>query len=253
MTRAWLFAALLVMLSTQGYADERRLGRILAAKQLRVCVWPDYYGISFRNPKTQTLSGIDIDMAEALASDLGVAVRFIDSSFARLIEDLTGDKCDVAMFAIGINPQRLEKLRFTRPHLASDIYAITTRSNRRIQSWNDIDQPGSLVVVAKGTLHEPVMRQKLKAAELLVVETPHAREQEVQSGRADAFMTDYPFSRRMLETTDWARLITPDSTYHVTPYAYAMQRGDDTWHGSWPIQKRMAACWPRRNATSSIR
>lgn len=218
------------MLSTQGYADERRLGRILAAKQLRVCVWPDYYGISFRNPKTQTLSGIDIDMAEALASDLGVAVRFIDSSFARLIEDLTGDKCDVAMFAIGINPQRLEKLRFTRPHLASDIYAITTRSNRRIQSWNDIDQPGSLVVVAKGTLHEPVMRQKLKAAELLVVETPHAREQEVQSGRADAFMTDYPFSRRMLETTDWARLITPDSTYHVTPYAYAMQRGDDTWH-----------------------
>ena len=226
MTRAWLFAALLVMLSTQGYADERRLGRILAAKQLRVCVWPDYYGISFRNPKTQTLSGIDIDMAEALASDLGVAVRFIDSSFARLIEDLTGDKCDVALFAIGINPQRLEKLRFTRPHLASDIYAITTRSNRRIQSWNDIDQPGSLVVVAKGTLHEPVMRQKLKAAELLVVETPHAREQEVQSGRADAFMTDYPFSRRMLETTDWARLITPDSTYHVTP---------------------------RRNATSSIR
>ena len=230
MTRAWLFAALLVMLSTQGYADERRLGRILAAKQLRVCVWPDYYGISFRNPKTQTLSGIDIDMAEALASDLGVAVRFIDSSFARLIEDLTGDKCDVAMFAIGINPQRLEKLRFTRPHLASDIYAITTRSNRRIQSWNDIDQPGSLVVVAKGTLHEPVMRQKLNAAELLVVETPHAREQEVQSGRADAFMTDYPFSRRMLETTDWARLIAPDSTYHVTPYAYAMQRGDDTWH-----------------------
>ena len=175
MTRAWLFAALLAVLSTQGYADERRLGRILAAKQLRVCVWPDYYGISFRNPKTQTLSGIDIDMAEALASDLGVAVRFIDSSFARLIEDLTGDKCDVAMFAIGINPQRLEKLRFTRPHLASDIYAITTRSNRRIQSWNDIDQPGSLVVVAKGTLHEPVMRQKLKAAELLVVETPHAR------------------------------------------------------------------------------
>ena len=186
MTRAWLFAALLVMLSTQGYADERRLGRILAAKQLRVCVWPDYYGISFRNPKTQTLSGIDIDMAEALASDLGVAVRFIDSSFARLIEDLTGDKCEVAIFAIGINPQRLEKLRFTRPHLASDIYAMTTRSNRRIQSWNDIDQPGSLVVVAKGTLHEPVMRQKLKAAELLVVETPHAREQEVQSGRADA-------------------------------------------------------------------
>jgi cyclohexadienyl dehydratase len=223
-------AALAGMNPAVGHAGDSRLDRVLAAQQLRVCVWPDYYGISFRNPKTQTLSGIDIDMAEALAEDLGVAVRFVDSSFARLIDDVTGDQCDIAMFAIGINPQRLEKLRFTRPHLASDIYAITTRSNRRIQSWNDIDQPGSVVVVAKGTLHEPIMRQKLKVAELRVVETPHAREQEVQSGRADVFMTDFPFSRRMLETTDWARLVAPDSTFHATPYAYAMQQGDDVWH-----------------------
>jgi cyclohexadienyl dehydratase len=217
-------------LSSLGYAGDSRLERILAAKQVRVCVWPDYYGISYRNPKTQMLSGIDIDMAQALAKDLGVTLRFVDSSFARLIEDVTGDQCDVAMFAIGINPQRLKKLRFTRPHLASDIYAITTRSNRRIQSWNDIDQVGSVVAVAKGTLHEPVMRQKLKAAELRVVETPHAREQEVRSGRADVFMTDFPFSQRMLETTDWARLIKPDTIYHVTPYAYALAPGDDAWH-----------------------
>ncbi|QIK37959.1 amino acid ABC transporter substrate-binding protein [Caldichromatium japonicum] len=230
MLKKTLTAALAATLASLGHAGEGRLDRILAAKQLRVCIWPDYYGISYRNPKTQTLSGIDIDMAEALARDLGVAVRFVDSSFARLIEDVTSDRCDVAMFAIGINPQRLEKLRFTRPHLASDIYAITTRSNRRIQSWNDIDQPGSVVAVAKGTLHEPVMRQKLKAAELRVVDTPHAREQEVQSGRADVFMTDFPFSRRMLETTDWARLVKPETTYHVTPYAYAMAQGDDAWH-----------------------
>ncbi len=224
------FAVLAAIGSAFAHAGESRLDRILAAKQLRVCVWPDYYGISYRNPKTQTLSGIDIDMAEALAKDLGVTLKFVDSSFARLIEDVTNDRCDVAMFAIGITPQRLEKLRFTRPHLASDIYAITTRSNRRIQSWNDIDQPGSVVVVAKGTLHEPVMRQKLKAAELRVVDAPHAREQEVQSGRADVFMTDFPYSRRMLETTDWARLVKPDATYHVTPYAYALAQGDDAWH-----------------------
>ncbi|MEW6164606.1 MAG: ABC transporter substrate-binding protein [Pseudomonadota bacterium] len=211
-------------------AADGRLDRVLAAKKLRVCVWPDYYGISYRDPKTQQLSGIDIDMAEALGKDLGVAVEFVDSSFARLIADVTADKCDIAMFAIGINPLRLEKLRFTRPHLASDIYAITTRSNRRIQSWDDIDRPGSVVAVAKGTLHEPVMRQKLKAAELRVLDTPHAREQEVESGRADVFMTDFPFSRRMLETTDWARLVKPTGTYHVTPYAYAMQQGDDAWH-----------------------
>jgi ABC-type amino acid transport substrate-binding protein len=118
------------------------------------------------------------------------------------------------MFAIGITAQRQEKLRFTQPHLASDIYAISTKSNRRIQRWEDIDRPGSVVVVAKGTLHEPVMKARLVAAELRVVDTPAAREQEVQSGRADVFMTDYPFSRRMLDNNDWARLISPRDLPH---------------------------------------
>ena len=52
------------------------------------------------------------------------------------------------------------------------------------------------------------------------------REQEVESGRADAFMTDYPYSRRMLETTDWARLIAPPQVFHLTDYAYALAPGD---------------------------
>lgn len=207
-----------------------RLERIQTAREVRVCIWPDYYGISYRNPKTLELSGIDIDLAREFAGDLGVKPAFIDSSFASLIDDLTGERCDLAMFAIGITSARAEKLRFTRPYLVSDIYAITTRSNRRIKEWSDIDKPGVVVAVAKGTYHEPVMREKLRAAQLLVTATPKGREQEVEAGRADVFMTDYPFSRRMLETTDWARLIAPPATYHATSYAYAVAPGDDAWH-----------------------
>lgn len=211
-------------------AFSHRLNRVTASKVVRVCIWPDYYSITYRNPKTQQLSGIDIDLARELGKDLGVAVQFVDSSFAKLIEDVTQDHCDVAMFAIGITPQRAEKLRFTQAHLASDIYAITTKTNRRIKTWDDIDKAGSVVAVAKGTLHEPVMKERLKAAELLVLDTPFAREQEVQSGRADVFMTDYPYSQRFLANTDWGRVVSPPSTYHVTPYAYAMKPGDDVWH-----------------------
>ena len=207
-----------------------RLARIQASGQVQVCIWPDYYGISLRDPRTQQLAGIDIDLAHELARELGVAVQFFDSSFARLVTDVQAERCDVAMFAIGITPQRQQVLRFTRPHLASDVVAITTRSNRKIRSWDDIDQPGIVVAVVKGTLHEPLMRERLQRAQLITPETPHAREQEVQSGRADVFMTDFPYSRRMLETTDWARLVTPPRTYHITSYAWALKPGDDVWH-----------------------
>lgn len=210
-------------------AGGNRLQQIIASKKLRVCIWPDYYGISLRSPRTQQLAGVDADLALEFGKDLGVAVEFVDSSFARLVNDVTSDQCDVAMFAVGVTPQRAEKLMFARPTLASDIYAITTRSNRRIKGWDDIDKPGVVVAVMKGTLHEPVMRSRLKAATLLVVDTPMAREQEVESGRADVFMTDFPYSRRMLETTDWARLVSPTSTYHMTEYAYAVAPGDLKW------------------------
>ncbi|MCG2585959.1 ABC transporter substrate-binding protein [Massilia sp. TS11] len=207
-----------------------RLNRIKAAGTVRVCIWPDYYSITYRDPKTQELGGVDIEMARALGQELGVRVAFVDSSFASLIEDVSKDRCDIAMFAIGITPARAAHLRFTSPHLASDIYAIATRANRRLHSWDEIDTAGTVVAVAKGTLHESVMRDKLHHASLLVLDTPFAREQEVQSGRADVFMTDYPYGQRFIANAEWARLIAPPKPYHITPYAYAIKPGDAAWH-----------------------
>ena len=230
MQRLLLALALSLLLGAPVRADSSHLDRVLANKELRVCIWPDYYGISHRNPNTLQLTGLDVDMARAFAKDLGVELRFVDSSFSMLIDDVTQDRCAIAMFGIGITPARAEKLRFTRPHLVSDIYAITTRSNRRIRDWSDIDKPGVVVAVLKGTFHESVLREKLKAATLLVVDSPRAREQEVESGRADVFMTDYPYSRRMLDNVDWARLVSPPAAYHLTSYAYATRPGDEPWH-----------------------
>lgn len=207
--------------------DASKVDKIKKEGSLRVCIWPEYYGISYIDQRTQKLIGIDVDLAGELAKDLGVKPKFVKSSFATLIDDVVGDKCDIAMFAIGNTPARAAKIRMTSPHLTSDIYAITTKSNRRIKNWDDIDKAGVTVAVAKGTYHEPVMKAKLKNATLSVVDSMHAREQEVESGRADVFMTDYPFGMRMLSQTSWARLIKPEKTYHLTSYGWAVAYGDD--------------------------
>lgn len=62
--------------------------RVRDSGELRVCIWPDYYGISLRNPRTGQLAGIDIDLSAAFAADLKVTPRYVDSSFATLIDDL---------------------------------------------------------------------------------------------------------------------------------------------------------------------
>ena len=146
-----------------------------------------------------------------------------------LIDDLQNDRCDIAMFAVGMLPQRMQHLRFSKPYLQSDIYAVSTKSNRAVQRWEDIDKPGVLVGVQAGTFMEPVMKAQLKQARMVVVQPPTTRERELEAGRIDVFMTDYPYSRRLLDNADWASLIAPPKPFSITPYGYAVKPGDDAW------------------------
>jgi len=203
--------------------------RVQAAATVRVCIWPDYYGVTFRSPRTGLLTGIDIDLSAELAKDLGVKLQYVDSSFTALVDDLKAERCDVAMFAVGKLPQRMEHLKFTRPYLQSGIYGVTTKSNRATRRWADIDQPGVVVAVQAGTFMESVMADELKKAKLVSVRPPATRERELEAGRVDVFMTDYAYSRRLLDNADWATLISPPARFHELPYAYAVKPGDDAW------------------------
>lgn len=226
--RNWIAAALAALCCLAAQAGEV-LDRVTAGHELRVCIWPDYYGVTFRDPRTQQLRGIDIELSAALARDLGATLHYVDSSFPRLVDDLNGDRCDVAMFAIAMLPQRLQQLSFTRPYLRSDIYGVTTLSNRAVRQWADIDRPGVVVAVQAGTFMEPVMKDTLQHAQLVSVRPPATRERELEAGRVDVFMTDYPYSRRLLDSADWARLVAPPTPFHVLPYAYAVKQADPAW------------------------
>jgi len=222
------FSLALMALPDSGWAGDR-LSAIQTRNALRVCIWPNYYSITFRNPRTGALEGIDIDMARAFANDLGVDVVFVDSSFADLVPAMAEDRCDIAMHAVGVRPERAEHMDFSEPTLTSGIYAVTTRNAPAIESWDDIDQPGRIVVVQAGTYMEPEMRGRLKNADLMVVSQFLEREEAVQSGRADVFMTDYPYGRRMVDLTDWGRLIEPPEPVAPTDYAYAVPKGEPAW------------------------
>jgi ABC-type amino acid transport substrate-binding protein len=76
---------------------------------------------------------------------------------------------------------------------------------------------------------EPVMRAMLRHAELVSIRPPATRERELQAGRVDVFMTDYAYSRRVLDNAEWARVMAPDRPVHPVGYAYAVAPGDDAW------------------------
>jgi cyclohexadienyl dehydratase len=209
-------------------AETTRLDKVLQNKELRACIWPEYYSITYRNPKTRELSGIDIALTQELAKELGVKVRYVDSNFSQLYDALEQDRCDVATHAIGITAERLARLQFSQAYLKSGLFAVTLKNKDGLQSWDSLDQPGRVIAVAAGTLMEGIMAKSLKKAKLVKVQAPGTREQEVLSGRADAFMTDYPYSLRMIELTDWAAVIPAPNNMPTTEYAYAFAKGDNS-------------------------
>jgi len=205
------------------------LAAVLARGEVRVCIWADYFAISYRNPRNGELEGIDIDLARDFARRLGVSLAFVETNFRDFMDRLEQRACDVAMFGVGITPQRAARVAFAEPYLASAVYAVTTRDNRIIRDWADLDRPGNSIAVAAGTFMEPLMRETLRHATLEVVAPPRTREAELQAGRVDAFMSDFPYTRRMTLMHDWVRVVEPPARFGETRYAHAVPRDEPEW------------------------
>ena len=73
------------------------------------------------------------------------------------------------------------------------------------------------------------MRERLRSADLVVVNAPQTREGELEAGRIDAFMSDFPFTRTMVDYHDWVRVIAPAEPYYPVHSAYAVRPGEPEW------------------------
>lgn len=223
-----LSTALLLPAASRAQTVQSHLIEVTKSKKLKVCQYPQYYSISFRNPKTGQIEGIDADLAKELAKDLGAELEIVEFSFGTFIADLQANKCDIGMFALGASLKRAQAVEFSKPYLITNVYGVT-RKGGQIKSWADVDKKGVRAAVSLGSFIEPFMKSYLKNAELISVAPPNTREAELVAGRVDIIMTDYPTAIKVTDEFDWAQTILPDEKLAITPYAYAVAQGDQIW------------------------
>src|SRR6267154_6583043 len=207
---------------------QSRLYEVTKSKKLRVCQFPLYYSISFRNPKTGKIEGIDADLAEELAKELDAKLEIVESSFGSFIADLQAGKCEIGMFGVGATLKRAQAVEFSKPYLLTNIYAVT-RKDSKVKKWEDVDQKGIKAAVSLGSYIEPFMKSYLKNAEVVSVAPPNTREGELVAQRVDVIITDYPTAVKVSDECDWAKTIVPEEKLAVTPYAYVVPQGDQIW------------------------
>lgn len=123
--------------------------RILEKKTLVVANVPNYPPLEFKDPKTSKLTGLDIDLGEALGKKLGVTVKWEEISFEQMVSALTTGRVDMILSGMSDLPGRRESLDFV-DYLASGAQ-FYTNADRKDEFKNLADLCGKKVGASRRT------------------------------------------------------------------------------------------------------
>jgi Na+/H+-dicarboxylate symporter/ABC-type amino acid transport substrate-binding protein len=195
---------------------------------LRVVVLPDRMPFAFPNREGK-LVGMDVELAQALATDLGVSVEFFEIETDRFVEVLRDGTCDIAMSGVVITPDRAATLLFSVPYVDETLaFVMRDHLRDRFRSWDDIRQLGAVRV---GVPDLPAFVRAVSARAPLLQITPVRTIDELF--RADDGLLAYvlPAERGSVMTllNPAYSVVVPQPDTIKLPLAYPVARGDERW------------------------
>ena len=170
-------------------------------------------------------TGVSPRLAEALAAHLGRELMIENISFDGLIPALKTGRIDCIISSLTSTPERARAIAFSEPYMKIGLALLVGR-NAPVQSIADLDAPGRVVAVKKGTTGHTFATAELRKAKLLVLDKETAAVMEVVQGKADAFIYDafsvFRNQRRHPETT--RAILRP---FREEAWAIGLRPGDD--------------------------
>ncbi|ARH93911.1 transporter substrate-binding domain-containing protein [Streptomyces sp. MOE7] len=195
---------------------------------LRVCTTGDYRPFSYRDPRTGGYRGVDIDMARDLAKSLDATPRYVPTTWAELVGDLAAGRCDIAIGGVSITLPRARSVYFSEPTRTDGKTPIVRCADKdTYRTLQQIDRPGTTVIVNPGGTNEQFARAHIKQATLKVHPDNTTIFDEIIAGRADVMMTDASETRYQAKIHPELCSVHPDQPFTFSEKAYALPRGDD--------------------------
>jgi polar amino acid transport system substrate-binding protein len=131
--------------------------------------------------------GFDIDMAYAIAEELGLELRIDNMDFDAIIETVVSGRADVAIAGLTVTEVRLREVNFTTTyHNATQVIIVPIGSD--ISGRNDLD--GRSVGVQTGTTGELWMLTGGSNASIQSYSSPVDAIRDLTLGRLDAVVID---------------------------------------------------------------
>lgn len=223
---AW-WVCLVLLLALPGACSAPRadaLRRIQSAGVLRVALDPSFPPFEFVDGAGQVV-GLDVDLARAIATRLGVETHFVTTGYDALYDALTAGRADVIISALYPDPTRTQTFAFSPTYFnAGEVLVVPNNSS--ITGVDDLG--GRQVALVFGTeAHMIALRWETTMSTPPIVLTGDSAETIISvlaAGRVDAVIVDNVTAQISLRQTPGLHTLSPPVTDE--PYTIAARKED---------------------------
>ena len=162
----------------------------------------------FESMNGSVAEGFDVDLADALAKEMGLTVNFTSQTFDTLIPQLkAGGTFDVIMSGMTITEDRKKEITFSTPYIDSNqSIAVVTGKFPKVDG-NDAAAintmfTGKIIGVQSGTTGQAWATENIKgAAQITPFSDTLSAFSALNAGKVDAVVNDLPVSAYLVNTS----------------------------------------------------
>ncbi len=169
-----------------------------------------------------TVVGIDAEIADAIASRLGLEAQVENMEFDAIIPAVTSGKADIGIAGMTVSEERLLNVNFSDPYVEAG-QAIIVKEDSDIQSVEDLN--GKVIGVQRGTTGDEYVSDEANGVGAASIERYSNGPDAVQSlltDKIDAVVIDNEPAKKLVENSEG--LVKLDENLTSEQYAIAVAK-----------------------------
>ena len=173
------------------------------------------------------LIGYEVDLANKLATAIGVELKIVRMPFKELLPSLQANKIDVIMSGMTMTPQRNTQVIFLGPYIYSG-KSILTLAHIFIEAetTNELNRGSNKITTMAGSTSEKFVLKNMPKAKLLAESSYDDCFNLLMDGKADILLADFSLCRYTILRKPDLGLETFDEPFTKEPIGMAIKHTD---------------------------
>lgn len=164
--------------------------------------------------------GVDIDIANEIATYLGKKLVVKDIAFDSIINELNSGKADFAAAGMSITQERLEEVDFSIEYIVSN-QVVMTKTNANV-TLDNLD--GLKLAVQLGSVADTYATKNYKKATIIRQKKYLSMVEDLKAGKVDAIIMDNLPAQEFIKVNDNLQII--DGYLFSDKYGIAVKKGN---------------------------